>query len=53
MCQMVRTWANSVKNRYQETTSEDCEDFMCAVVTIIFRECNSVRLLKLHVVANP
>jgi hypothetical protein len=33
------------KRRYQATTSEDIEDFMCAVVTVIFRVCKSVRLL--------
>jgi hypothetical protein len=34
--------------RHQATTGEDianCEDFMCAVVTVIFGVCNSVRLL--------
>jgi hypothetical protein len=36
--------------RYQETTSEDIEDFMCAAVTVIVRVCKPVRLLKLHVV---
>jgi hypothetical protein len=28
---------NTVKIRYQETTSEDTEDFMCAAVTVIPR----------------
>jgi hypothetical protein len=43
--QTVRTKAVSVKIRYQETTMEDGEDFMGAVVTVIFGVCNSVRLL--------
>jgi hypothetical protein len=30
---------------YQATTSEDVEDFMCAVVTVIFRVCKLVRLV--------
>jgi hypothetical protein len=34
-----------VKIRYQETTSEDIEDFMCAEVVVIFSVCKSVRLL--------
>jgi hypothetical protein len=43
--QPVRTLAeDSVKIRYQETTSEDTEDFMCAAVTVIFRVCKPVRL---------
>jgi hypothetical protein len=33
-----------VKIRYQETTSKDRKDFMCAVVTVTFEVCNSVRL---------
>jgi hypothetical protein len=36
--QLVRTLAEDiVKIRYQETTSKDIEDFMCAAVTVIFR----------------
>jgi hypothetical protein len=31
-------------SRYQATAREDCEDFMCAVGTVIFGMCNSVRL---------
>jgi hypothetical protein len=34
----------------QATASEDQEDFMCAVVTVIFGVCNSVRLSWLFVV---
>jgi hypothetical protein len=34
-----------VKIRYQETTSEDTEDFMCAAVIVIFTVCKPVRLL--------
>jgi hypothetical protein len=46
MCQMVRTYAeDSVKIRYQETTSEDTEDFVCAAVTVIFIVCKPVRLI--------
>jgi hypothetical protein len=38
--QPVRTLAEDiVKIRYQETTSEDTEDFICAAVTVIFRVC--------------
>jgi hypothetical protein len=36
VCQAVRTSADSVKDRYQETSSEDREDFMCAIITVIF-----------------
>jgi hypothetical protein len=42
---------DSVKTGYQETSNEDREDFMCAVVTVIFGVCNSVRPLRLLVVA--
>jgi Cys-tRNA synthase (O-phospho-L-seryl-tRNA:Cys-tRNA synthase) len=43
--QTVKTWAEDiVKIRYQETTSEDIEGFMCAAVTVIFRVCKPVRL---------
>jgi hypothetical protein len=31
-----------VRIRYQETTSEDIQDFMCAVVTVVYKP---VRLL--------
>jgi hypothetical protein len=34
----------TVVSRYHATTSYDCEDFVCAVATVIFRVCNSVRL---------
>jgi hypothetical protein len=38
MCQTVRTLAeDSVKIRYQETTSKDIEDFTCAVVRVILK----------------
>jgi hypothetical protein len=30
---------------YQETTSENIEDFMCAAVRVIFGVCKSVKLL--------
>jgi hypothetical protein len=44
--QPVRTQAEDiVKIRFQETTSDDIEDFMCAVVTVIFRVCKPVKLL--------
>jgi predicted metalloprotease with PDZ domain len=44
--QPVRTLAeNTVKICYQETTSEDIEDFMRAAVTGICRVCKPVRLL--------
>jgi hypothetical protein len=33
-----------VRVGYQETTSEDTEDFMCAAVTVIFRVSTPVRL---------
>jgi hypothetical protein len=38
-----------VGNRYQATASEDREDFMCVVVTVIFGVCNSVRLAVMSV----
>jgi hypothetical protein len=34
-----------VRIHYQEMTSEDREDFMCAADTEIFRMCKPVRLL--------
>jgi hypothetical protein len=35
---MVRTLAQDiVRIRYQEMTSKDREDFICAAVTVIFR----------------
>jgi hypothetical protein len=44
--QPVRTSAEDiVVIRYQETTSEDKEDFVCAAVTVIFRVCKPLRLL--------
>jgi hypothetical protein len=36
-----------VKIRYQVTTGEDIEGWMCAAVTVIFRMCKPVRLLWL------
>jgi hypothetical protein len=33
---------NTVRTDYQETTSEDKEDVMCAEVTVIFRVCKPV-----------
>jgi hypothetical protein len=45
-CQPVRALAKYiVRFRYQEMTSEDIEDFMCATVTMIFKVCKLVRLL--------
>jgi hypothetical protein len=35
----------TVKIRYQEMSSEDREDFMRAVVAVIFGVCNSMRLV--------
>jgi hypothetical protein len=44
--QPVRTLAeDTVEIRYQETASEDIENFMFAAVTVMFRVCNPVRLL--------
>jgi hypothetical protein len=44
--QQVRTLGeNIVRIRYQETTSEDIEDIICAAVTAIVRACKPVRLL--------
>jgi hypothetical protein len=37
-------WTDTVKTCYQEMTSEDIEDFMCAAVTVIFRVCKPLRL---------
>jgi hypothetical protein len=34
-----------VRIRYQETTNEDIEEFVCAAVTVIFTVCKPVRLL--------
>jgi hypothetical protein len=34
-----------VRIRYQETTSEDIEDFMYAAVTVNFRKRKKVRVL--------
>jgi hypothetical protein len=49
--QPVRTLAEDIVwIRYQETASEDIEDFMCAGDTAIFWVCKPVRLLQLHVV---
>jgi hypothetical protein len=39
-----REGTSAVGSRYQATASENSEDFMCAVVTVIFGVCNSVRL---------
>jgi hypothetical protein len=41
-----------VRIYYQETTSEDVEDFMCATGTVIFRVCKPVRLLQLLVITD-
>jgi hypothetical protein len=41
---------DTVKIRYQETTSKDIEDFMYAAVTVNFSMCKPVRLLQLLVV---
>jgi hypothetical protein len=44
--QPVRTLAeDNVRIRYQETTSENIEDFICAAVTVIFRVFKPVRLI--------
>jgi hypothetical protein len=46
---------DTVEIRYQATTGEDIanwEDFTCAVVTVIFGVCNSVRLSQLFVVTD-
>jgi hypothetical protein len=41
-----RSWKIYIdKIRYQETTTEDVEEFMCAAVTVIFRVCKPARLL--------
>jgi hypothetical protein len=46
ICQLVRTLAEDiVRICYQEMTSEDIEDYMCAVVTVIFIVRKPVRLL--------
>jgi hypothetical protein len=39
-----------VSSRYLTTTSEQTEDFMCAVVLMLSRLCESVRPLRLFVV---
>jgi hypothetical protein len=36
---------STVRSRYQEMSSEDRDEFMCAVLPVIFGLCNSVRLL--------
>jgi hypothetical protein len=44
--QPVRILAeDNVRVRYQETTSEDIEDFMSSAVTVIFKVSKPVRLL--------
>jgi hypothetical protein len=44
--QPVRTSVeHTVRIRYQETTNEDIDEFMCAAVTIIFKVCKPVRLI--------
>jgi hypothetical protein len=44
--QPVRTSAEDIfRICYQETTSEDMEDFICATLTVICRVCKPVRLL--------
>jgi hypothetical protein len=48
--QPVRTYAeDSVRMRYQEKTSEDIEEVICAAVTVIFKVCKPLRLLYLFV----
>jgi hypothetical protein len=48
--QPVRTLAKDIVGIcYQETTSEDIEDFICAAVTVICRVCKPVSLLQLLV----
>jgi hypothetical protein len=34
-----------VGSRYQATINEELEEIVCAVVTVIFVVCNSVRLI--------
>jgi hypothetical protein len=41
-------WSFTVSSRYQATVSEECEDFMSAVLSVIFVLCNSVRLSYLE-----
>jgi hypothetical protein len=41
---------STVGSCYQATASKDSEDFMCAVITVIFGVSNSVRLSQLFVV---
>jgi hypothetical protein len=49
--QPERTLAeDTVRICYQETTSEDVENFVCSAVTLIFRVCKPVRLLYLLIV---
>jgi hypothetical protein len=49
ICQPVRTIADdTVRFRYQETTNEGIEEFMCATVTV----CKPVRLLELLAVCS-
>jgi hypothetical protein len=44
--QPVRTLAEDiVRIRYQETTSEGIEDFICAAIRVIFGVCKPVMLL--------
>jgi hypothetical protein len=44
--QLVRTLTEDIfMICYQETTSDDIKDFMCAAVTMIFRVCKLVKLL--------
>jgi hypothetical protein len=51
--QPVRTLAEDiVRIRYQETTSEDIDDFMCAAVTAIFIMRKPMRLFYLVVVTS-
>jgi hypothetical protein len=55
--QSVRGWSQClvalsciVSSCYIEMASEQIEDFMCAVATVIYRACKSVRLLQPFVV---
>jgi hypothetical protein len=45
LAQKLKYDISTVKTRYQETCNEDREQFICAVVTVIFVVRESVRLL--------
>jgi hypothetical protein len=38
------------RSRYEATTNKNIEDFVYAVITVIFEMCKSVKLLHLFVV---